>query len=136
MNLESIMNTKPISVTQDDSMNAAIRVMKEKGFKHLPVLDKAEKVVGVVTDRDLKRASPSDATLLEIHELLYLLEKVKVSQVMTKKPITATPETSVQDAAGLMVRHKAGCLPIIKAGKLVGIVTQTDMLKCLSKIAA
>jgi len=61
---------------------------------------------------------------------------VKVSQVMTKKPITATPETSVQDAAGLMVRHKAGCLPIIKAGKLVGIVTQTDMLKCLSKIAA
>ncbi len=133
MNLASIMNKKPITVTSDDTMNAAIRKMKDQSFKHLPVVDGTGAVLGIVTDRDLKRASPSDATLLEVHELLYLLEKVKVSQVMTKKPITAGPDTSIADAAGLLVKHKVGCLPVVEGGKLVGIVTQTDFLAYLAQ---
>jgi acetoin utilization protein AcuB len=133
MNLAAIMNKKPITVAADDTMNAAIRKMKDQSFKHLPVVDAAGGVVGIVTDRDLKRASPSDATLLEVHELLYLLEKVKVSQVMTKKPITAEPNTPIAAAAGLLVKHKVGCLPVVEDGKLVGIVTQTDFLAYLAQ---
>ena len=89
-------------------------------------------MVGVVTDRDLKRASPSYATLLEVHELLYLMERVKVSHVMTKKPVTADPGMSVPAAAGLLVKHRIGCLPVVQEGRLVGIVTQTDFLNCLA----
>ena len=133
MKLESIMKTPPVTVSTDDTMNLAIRKMKEQNFKHLPVLDRAGEVVGVVSDRDLKRASPSDATLLEVHELLYLLEKVKVSQVMTKKPITGSPDMSIAEAALLLVKHKIGCLPVVKAGKLVGIVTQTDFVNYLAR---
>lgn len=132
MNVGTIMNRKPIAVAPDDTMNSAIRQMKDHNFKHLPVVDSGGGVVGVVTDRDLKRASPSDATLLEVHELLYLLEKVKVSQVMTKKPITTTAETPVSSAAALMVKHKVGCLPVVDNNKLVGIVTQTDLLNYLA----
>lgn len=133
MNVSAIMTKKPVTVTVDDTMNLAIRKMKDQNFKHLPVVDPAGTVVGIVTDRDLKRASPSDATLLEVHELLYLLEKVKVSQVMTKKPITTGPETSIANAAGLLVKHKIGCLPVVENGKLVGIVTQTDFLNYLAQ---
>lgn len=133
MNVSAIMTKKPITVAVDDTMNLAIRKMKDQNFKHLPVVDPAGAVVGIVTDRDLKRASPSDATLLEVHELLYLLEKVKVSQVMTKKPITTGPETSIATAAGLLVKHKIGCLPVVDNGRLVGIVTQTDFLNYLAQ---
>jgi acetoin utilization protein AcuB len=133
MNVSAIMNKKPISVMPDDTMNAAIRKMKDQNIKHLPVIDHAGAVVGIVTDRDLKRASPSDATLLEVHELLYLLEKVKVSQVMTKKPISADPGTPIFTAAALLVKHKVGCLPVVEGGKLVGIVTQTDFLNYLAQ---
>jgi acetoin utilization protein AcuB len=136
MNVSAIMTKKPITVTLDEAMNSAIRKMKDGNFKHLPVVDPAGAVVGIVTDRDLKRASPSDATLLEVHELLYLLEKVKVSQVMTKKPITAGLEMSVSTAAGLLVKHKIGCLPVVDNGKLVGIVTQTDLLNYLAQASA
>jgi acetoin utilization protein AcuB len=132
MNLQGIMHSQPVTVSPEDTMNAAIRKMKEQNFKHLPVVDRSGDLVGIVTDRDLKRASPSDATLLEVHELLYLVEKVKVSQVMTKKPITAPPETKIEDGAGLMVKHRIGCLPIVSGNRLVGIVTQTDFLSYLA----
>jgi len=133
MNVSAIMNKKPISVLPEDTMNSAIRKMKDQNFKHLPVVDHAGAVVGIVTDRDLKRASPSDATLLEVHELLYLLEKVTISQLMTKKPITASPNTTISAASALLVKHKVGCLPVVEGGKLVGIVTQTDFLNYLAQ---
>jgi acetoin utilization protein AcuB len=133
MNLEAIMKPRPMTVAPDETMNVAIRKMKEQNFKHLPVVDRSGELVGVLSDRDLKRASPSDATLLEVHELLYLLEKVKVSQVMTKKPITAPPDITVAAAAALMVKHKIGCLPVVGSGKLLGIVTQTDFLNYLAQ---
>jgi len=131
--LAAIMKPQPVTVLPDDTMNVAIRMMKEQNFKHLPVVDRSGELVGIVSDRDLKRASPSDVTLLEVHELIYLLEKVKVSQVMTKKPITAPPDSSVPSAAAIMVKHRIGCLPVVGAGKLVGIVTQTDLLNYLAE---
>jgi acetoin utilization protein AcuB len=117
-----------------DTLNWATKLLKEKKIKHLPVLDGKRKLAGVITDRDLKRASASDATLLEVHELLYLLDKVKLSEVMTKRPKTATPAMTLQKAARLMVDGGIGCLPVVEKGKLVGIVTQTDLLDYLGNM--
>lgn len=136
MNVDAIMSRKPITVADDGKMADAIRMLKDHGFKHLPVVNRAGKVVGVITDRDLKRASPSDATLLEIHELLYLLDQVKLSEIMTRAPATVSPTTQVADAARLMVDKHVGCLPVLEKDKLVGIVTTTDMLACLAKTGA
>jgi len=136
MNVDAIMSRKPVTVTDDDRMAHAIRTLKDHGFKHLPVVDRDGKVVGVITDRDLKRAGPSDATLLEVHELLYLLDQVRVSQIMSRTPVTVLPTTSVADAARLMVDKHVGCLPVLQNDKLVGLVTATDLLTCLAKTGA
>ena len=131
----SVMTKSPISIKPSDSLLAATRILKEKGFKHLPVVDGAGKLVGIVTDRDLKRASASDATTLEVHELLYLLDKVKIEQVMSRKPVTTAAGESVQNAAKLMVEKKIGCLPVVGNGKVEGIVTKDDLLRMLSRAA-
>ena len=131
----SVMTKSPVSVKPSDSLLSATRTLKEKGFKHLPVLDGSGKLVGVVTDRDLKRASASDATTLEVHELLYLLDKVKIEQVMTRKALSVPPTETVQGAAKLMVERKIGCLPVVENGKLTGIVTKDDLLRVLSRSA-
>ena len=129
----SVMTRNPTTIKASDSLLAATRVLKEKGFKHLPVLDSGGKLVGIVTDRDLKRASASDATTLEVHELLYLLDRLKIEQVMTRKPLTVTTGESVQGAAKLMIERKIGCLPVADGGKVVGIVTRDDLLALVAK---
>ncbi len=134
-NVGSVMTKNPFTIKPDDSLLSATRTLKEKGFKHLPVLDGHGKLVGIVTDRDLKRASASDATTLEVHELLYLLDKVKIEQVMTRKPVSVTPLETVQGAAKLMMEKKIGCLPVLEDGKLAGIVTKDDLLRMLSRSA-
>ena len=133
--IASVMTKSPVSIKPTDSLLSATRTLKEKGFKHLPVLDGSGKLVGVVTDRDLKRASASDATTLEVHELLYLLDKVKIEQVMTRKALSVPPTETVQGAAKLMVERKIGCLPVVENGKLTGIVTKDDLLRVLSRSA-
>ncbi len=132
MNVGSIMTANVISIKPEDSLLAATRILKEKKFKHLPVVDANGAVAGIVTDRDLKRASASDATTLEVHELLYLLDKVKIEQVMTRNPATAGKDDSVQVVAKQMVDGKIGCLPVVDGGRLVGIVTKDDLLRLLA----
>jgi CBS domain-containing protein len=83
----------------------------------------------MVTDRDLRQASPSTATSLEIHELHYLLERVTVGDIMSKKVITVTPSTDVKDAAKLLLKHKIGGLPVVRGESLAGIITETDILR-------
>jgi len=134
MNIGEIMTSNPVFLDQDDSMVEATRVLKEKGFKHLPVTNgEGKNLVGVITDRDLKRASASNATTLEIHELLYLLDKVKIGDIMTRSPVTVTPEDSVESAANLMIDRHIGCLPVLRDNRLTGIVTKDDLLKLVAK---
>jgi len=133
MKIEAIATREVITARTTDSMLTASKLLKERVIRHLPVLDEKGRLVGVITDRDIKRASASEATSLEIHELLYLLDRIGVSKVMTKNPVTVTPYTSVQEAAALMVKHKVGCLPVVNAGKLAGIVTDMDMLKLVAR---
>jgi acetoin utilization protein AcuB len=127
------MTKSPVTIKASDSLLAATRILKEKGFKHLPVLDGNGALVGVVTDRDLKRASASDATTLEVHELLYLLDKLKIEQVMTRKPVSVTTQETVQNAAKLMVEKKIGCLPVVDGGKVAGILTKDDLLRLVAR---
>jgi acetoin utilization protein AcuB len=120
----------PITISPDASFFKAQDYLHVKGARHLPVVDKNDRLVGIVTDRDIREAAPSDATLLSVQELSYLLGKLKVSSFMTPKEklITITPDTLIEEAVQLMCDNKIGCLPVLERGKIYGIFTETDAL--------
>jgi acetoin utilization protein AcuB len=126
----------PVTVSSEASFYEARNLIHEKGIRHLPVVDKNNALVGIVTDRDIREAAPSDATLLSVQELNYLLGKLKVSSFMTPKAklITITPDTLIEEAVQLMHDNKIGCLPVLEGGKLYGIFTETDALDHLVDI--
>ena len=131
MLVKNWMSKEVITVDEDDSMQRATKLMKEKNIRMLPVMKKG-RLVGVVTDRDLKRASASDATTLDIHELLYLISKIKVKDIMTKKPITVPPDFTVEETAEVLLDKKISGVPVIdQQGVLVGTITQTDVFRVL-----
>jgi acetoin utilization protein AcuB len=109
----------------------ATKLLKEHNIRHLPVLEKG-KLVGVITDRDLKRASPSDATTLEAHELLYLIANIKVREIMTRNPITVPYNFTIEEAAEILLQAKISGMPVVdKDGDVIGTITQTDLFKVL-----
>jgi acetoin utilization protein AcuB len=120
----------PVTISPDASFFEARALIHEKGIRHLPVIDKSEKLVGIITKGDIQEAGPSDATSLSIQEINYLLGKLKVSSFMTPKAklITITPDTIIEEAVQLMHDHKIGCLPVVEGEKLYGIFTETDVL--------
>ena len=124
------MQKNPITIGPEASFYEARAIIRDKGIRHLPVLDKHHQLVGLVTDSDIREAAPSDATTLSVHELHYLLGKLKVSAFMTprNKLITITRDTIIEKAVQLMHDHKIGCLPILDGEKLLGIITETDIL--------
>jgi acetoin utilization protein AcuB len=126
----------PVTISQEASFYEARNLIHEKGIRHLPVVDKNNALVGIVTDRDIREAAPSDATLLSVQELNYLLGKLKVSSFMTPKAklITISPDTLIEEAVQLMHDNKIGCLPVVEGGKLYGIFTETDALDHLVDI--
>jgi len=127
--VENWMNPKVVTVDADDSMLDATKLMKEHNIRRLPVLEKG-KLVGIVTDRDLKRASPSDATTLEAHEILYLIANIKVREIMSKNPITVPWNYTVEEAAEILLQAKISGMPVMdKDGKVIGMITQTDLFK-------
>ncbi len=120
----------PITIGPDANFFEARGLIHDKGVRHLPVIDKDNHLIGIVTDRDVREAAPSDATLLSVQELNYLLGKLKVSAFMTPKEklITIHPDTLIEEAVKLMRDHKIGCLPVLDEGKLYGLFTETDAL--------
>ena len=126
----------PVTISPEASFYEARNLIHEKGVRHLPVVDKNNMLAGIVTDRDIREAAPSDATLLSVQELNYLLGKLKVSSFMTPKEklITITADTLIEEAVQLMHDNKVGCLPVIEGGKLYGIFTETDALDHLVDI--
>jgi acetoin utilization protein AcuB len=120
----------PVTISPDASFFEARALIHEKGIRHLPVVDKGGKVVGIVTRGDIQEAAPSDATSLSIQEINYLLGKLKVSSFMTprQKLVTITPDTIIEEAVQLMHDNKIGCLPVLEGEKLYGIFTETDAL--------
>lgn len=129
MTIEKAMSSKVVTIEANDTLLHATRKMKENKVKHLPVVDNSGTLVGIVTDRDLKKASASDATTLEVHELLYLLDRVSIESIMKKNVVTVDTGTALKQAAGLMVEKGIGCLPVKDGNSLVGIITRTDVLR-------
>lgn len=119
-----------ITITKDTSYNEIVDLMKKHNIRRLPVVD-GKRLVGIVTNRDVRTASASPATSLEIHELLYLLDRLKAKDIMTKKVITVGPDTPIEEAARLIIKYKIGGLPVVVDSILVGIITETDLLQQL-----
>jgi acetoin utilization protein AcuB len=128
MLVQDVMQTKLFTVTPETTLPEALRLTGQLGVRHLLVLD-GHRLVGILSDRDLKRAMASSATSLEVHELKYLLERLRVREFMTGAVITIGPMFPVEDAARLMVLEKIGALPVTDGERLVGLVTETDVLR-------
>ncbi len=131
MLVKNWMSKNVITVNIKDSMSDAIKLLKENDIKMLPVMKKG-KLVGIITDRDLKRASASDATTLDVHELLFLLSKIKIKDIMTKDPIMIPDDFTVEETAEILLKNKISGAPVINnEGQVVGTITQTDLFKVL-----
>ena len=129
------MSQNVITATEDVSMLKAGRILRERKIRRLPVVDKDGKLIGIVTERDLKAASPSSATTLDMYEMTYLLSEMKVKAIMTKNPVSIRVSDTVERAALIMRDRKFGCLPVVEAtGKLVGIITDTDIFRLFVSI--
>ncbi|AMK10298.1 MAG: CBS and ACT domain-containing protein [Pseudodesulfovibrio sp.] len=130
------MTTDVITITPERSMMKASKLMKDKGISRLPVVDAEGRILGILSDRDIKDASPSKATTLDMHELYYLLSEIKIQDIMTKKVVTIRDTETVEKAAVLMLEGNFGGLPVVdEQNKVVGIITDTDIFKVLVEIS-
>lgn len=128
------MSSPVTTITLDMPIPDAHQMMKDKGIRRLPVVDKHDKLVGIVTIGDVREARPSDASTLSIWEMNYLLSKLKVEKVMTKNPLTVKPDAPIIDAAQIMLEKKISGVPVVDdAGNLVGILTESDIFRMLVK---
>jgi len=131
MLLRNWMSQNVITVDANDSVVDATKKLKENDIRMLPVISKG-KLVGIVTDRDLKKASASDATTLEVHELLYLISKIKVKEIMTKNPITVPFDFTVEEAAEVLMKNKISGVPVVNGrNQISGIITQDDLFRAM-----
>jgi acetoin utilization protein AcuB len=120
------MTKRPITITEDTGIDKALELMHSEKVRRLPVLNKHGQLVGIVSELDLLKASPSQATSLSIYELPYLLSKIKMRDIMTKDVVTVTEDMPLEEAALIMAENKIGGLPVMRGDKLVGIITETD----------
>ncbi len=126
-----IMHTDLITVSPSTSLEDASILVKKKKIDHLPVINDSGKLVGILSDRDLKQYWASPATSLSNHELNYLLQQVLVEMVMIKTVITISPGTTIERAALIMQENDINALPVMEDDHLVGIITSTDVMGVL-----
>ena len=132
MNVNDLMTVCPITVRPETPVLEARQVMVDKRIRHLLVTE-GPRLLGILTDRDIRLNLPSPATSLSVWEINYLLARLTAGSVMTKGVITIGPERDARDAALLMLDHRIGALPVVDGGTLVGIVTETDLLRAFVK---
>jgi len=133
MRIRDIMTKNPLTVDSETPLFEAKRIMKENNILRLPVVDKG-KLVGMVTERMILEASPSPATSLSIHELHYLIAKMKVKDIMVKNPITISPDATFEETLLLGQEKGIGGFPVMEKGRLVGIATQSDLVRFIASI--
>lgn len=134
MLIDERMSKPVITAYADLPVQDALALMHSEKIRRLPVIDSQGHLVGIVSERDLLHASPSDATSLSMWELNYLLSKLKISDIMTKEVITISSDTPLEEAARIMADNKIGGLPVTHAGKVVGMITETDVFKSFLEI--
>ncbi|MCK7503567.1 MAG: CBS domain-containing protein [Desulfobacterales bacterium] len=131
MLIKDWMSKNVLTVDAKDALQKAVNVMKEHNVRLLPVMREG-KLVGVISDRDVKRASTADAAYMEVQDVLYRSYKLKVEEVMSRDPVTVPDDFTVAEAADVLLQHKFSGLPVVdRKGQLVGIITQTDMFKVI-----
>ncbi|MCX7779410.1 MAG: CBS and ACT domain-containing protein [Negativicutes bacterium] len=125
------MTANPTTIHPNTTIADASEIMRTKKFRRLPVVDDSGKLLGIVTDRDLREVSPSPATTLSIFELNYLLAKMQVKDIMKRNVVTIGTDATIEEAALLMYNHKIGGLVVVgQDGRVAGIITETDIFKC------
>jgi acetoin utilization protein AcuB len=134
MLVRDYMSQPAITVAPGTPISEALRTMRTRGIRRLPVLDASDRLVGIVSDRDLLHAEPSPATSLSIWEIAYLLGRITVETVMTEDVLTVGPATPVEEAAQLMVDRKIGGLPVVDGGRVVGVITETDIFRVFTML--
>ena len=128
MRIGDIVTRNPITVVGETSISEAMKIMKENKIGRLPVVDKG-KLVGIVTERMILEVSLSPATSLSIHQVCYLIGKMKVKDIMVKNPITIPPDANFKDVLLLCQEKRIGAFPVVDKGKLVGITTESDLVR-------
>ena len=124
------MTTPVITLRADAPFQEAFKLMRDHKIRRIPIVDQQQRLVGIVSERDMLHAAPSPATSLSIWEMNYLLWKLNVGEIMTKKPISVHPDTPLQAAAQLLLDHRIGGLPVVDmSNRVVGVITETDIFK-------
>jgi acetoin utilization protein AcuB len=134
MIIERRMTRNPVTASPDMSVSEASALMKREKVHRLPVLDKDKKLVGIITEKDILYASPSPVSTLSIHEMAYLLSQLTVKKLMTRDVVTIDKNITVEEAARLMVDQDLSSLPVLENGKLIGIVSKSDLFKILLEL--
>jgi len=131
MLVKNWMSKEVVTVHVNNTMQDAVKLLREHGIRMLPVMEHGE-LVGIVTDRDMKRASASDATTLDVHELIHLVSTIKIKHIMTKNPVTVPFDFTVEETAEVLLKNKISGVPVVNHDKeIVGTITQTDLFKVL-----
>ncbi|WP_026369782.1 CBS and ACT domain-containing protein [Kallotenue papyrolyticum] len=126
------MTQTPVTATPDTSFNEALRLMRERRVRRLPIVERDGRVVGIVSEKDLLNAAPSPATTLSRYEINELLSRLRLRDLMTHQVITVTPDMPLEEAARIMADNKIGGLPVVDAQQqLVGIITETDIFRTM-----
>jgi acetoin utilization protein AcuB len=132
MNVNELMTAPAITAKPDMPVLEARQLMVDKRIRHL-LVTAGSKLLGIITDRDIRLNLPSPATSLSVWEINYLLARMTVDAVMTKAVVTVDPRRDARGAAQLMLDHKIGALPVVDGGTLIGIITETDLLRAFVK---
>lgn len=132
MKVRELMTGAPITVSPDTPVFDARQTMMKERIRHLLVSEN-RRLVGIVTDRDIRLNLPSQATSLSVWEMNYLLAQLTVDKIMTTSVIIVGPDLEARDAARLMLEHKIGALPVLDGEHLIGIITETDVLRAFAR---
>ena len=133
MRVRDIMSTNVITINKDILVDDAKKIMEAYKIRRLPVMKK-DRLIGLVTKHMMVKAEPSPATSLSIHELRYLLAEMTVKEIMVKNPFTVSPDMPVEEALHLGEEKRHGAFPVVENGKMIGIITESDVVKLVSKI--
>ena len=131
--VRDFMTSTATSIGQDASLLEAALMVRRSGFRHLPIVE-GERLVGLITDRDINRYAPSLLSNITQEEYNAIFENTPLQRVMVKDPVTVEPATPMREVVAMLHNKKLGCMPVVEDGKLVGIITTTDMLKLLHRL--
>lgn len=131
--VRDFMTSQPTTLEADSPLLDAALLMRRSGFRHLPIV-RGEKLVGIITERDIHRYAPSLLGNISQEEYNAIFENTPLERVMTKNPISVGPNTPVSKVVATLHDLKLGCMPVVEDGRLVGIITVTDLLKIMYRL--